>query len=58
MFLKRAISVIIALTSISIIVPAQSLLPLQADSTITVGELKNGISYYLAVDTARMGYAD
>ena len=58
MFLKRAISVIIALTSISIIVPAQSLLPLQADSTITVGELKNGISYYLAVDTARVGYAD
>ena len=58
MFLKRVISAIIALTSISIIVPAQSLLPLQADSTITVGELKNGISYYLAVDTARVGYAD
>ncbi len=58
MLLKRLILSIIALVGISRIVPAQNLLPLQADSTITVGELKNGISYYLAVDTARVGFAD
>ena len=44
MLLKRLILSIIALVGISRIVPAQNLLPLQADSTITVGELKNGIS--------------
>ena len=58
MFLKRAILTIIALAGISIMMPAQSLVPLQADTTITVGELRNGISYYLAVDTSRIGYAD
>lgn len=58
MFLKRAISTIIALAGISIMMPAQSLVPLQADSTITFGELRNGIKYYLAVDTSRVGFAD
>ena len=58
MFLKRAISTIIALAGISIMMPAQSLVPLQADTTITVGELRNGISYYLAIDTSKVGYAD
>lgn len=58
MFLKRAILTIIALAGISIMMPAQSLVPLQADTTITVGELRNGISYYLAIDTSKIGYAD
>ena len=58
MMLKRVISTIIALVGISIMMPAQSLVPLQADSTITVGELRNGITYYLAVDTSKIGYAD
>ena len=42
----------------SIMMPAQNLPPLPQAPNITVGSLPNGISYYLAVNTASKGLAD
>ena len=46
------------LLGISISVPAQNLPALQKDGTITVGELPNGISYYLVTNASMKGVAD
>ena len=46
------------LLGISISVPAQNLPALQKDGTITVGELANGISYYLVTNASMKGVAD
>ena len=46
------------LLGFSISMPAQNLPALQKDGSVTMGELENGISYYLVTNTTMKGVAD